>query len=164
MELSASQACERSEDWQWRGTRVPPTWCSAWRWRQLPFRTCVCCEFPSHKKMANASTKFSSFLLNGRSLNLLISGMTLICQVEFLMAMYRMFLCLKFMPSSALGSKRGSIFVCVLYVDRLSGGSYVFSNADVDGKLAFKRGRPGLPPHFQSNRSLQNRKLWKNFL
>lgn len=64
---------------------------------------------PIPQKMAKASTKFSSFFVNGRSLNLLINCITpIILPDEFLIGMQSSVLCLKSAPSSTLGSNRGS--------------------------------------------------------
>lgn len=71
---------------------------------------CVLC-IPIPQKIANASTKFSSFFVNGKSSNLLMSWITpMICPDEFLIAMQSMLRCRNPVASSTDGSKRSSSY------------------------------------------------------
>ena len=62
---------------------------------------------PMPQKMANASTKFSSFLVNGKLSNLLTNWntpKTLFGLLEYMMGMHKMVLCLKSLSLSTSGS------------------------------------------------------------
>ena len=145
---------------------------------------------PMPQKMANASTKFSSFLVNGKLSNLLTNWntpKTLFGLLEYMMGMHKMVLCLKSLSLSTSGSnlknetqigsyhvlllrltffggKLLGVWISILDVDCFPSGSYVTSNTSIHGKTAVFGGKAGLWSLQIDFRGLEVEDSWKRTL